>query len=180
MNNPFQEQLLKAGLVTRQQVHKAQKDKNKKNKQQRSKKQKTPSDVELKAQQAAKDKARQDRELNRKKEEAAHKKAISLEINQLIQSNRIDRGEDCEVVYNFEHNNKINRIYVNDEMKQKIVKGQLGIARIQGRYELVPKAIAEKIRERNEQRIILFDNEETDVNEDDGYADFQIPDDLTW
>jgi len=180
MNNPFQEQLLKAGLVTKQQVHKAQKDKNKKNKQQRSKKQAAPNEVESKAQQVAKEKARQDRELNQKKVEQARKKAISLEINQLISANRIDRSEGCEVAYNFEHNGKVNRIYINDEMKQQVVKGSLGIARIEGRYELVPKATAEKIRQRNDQRIVLFDTQEQTENEDDAYADYKIPDDLTW
>ncbi|HEX5636170.1 MAG TPA: DUF2058 family protein, partial [Gammaproteobacteria bacterium] len=36
MSNPFQDQLLKAGLVTKQQVLKANSDKNKQNKQQRA------------------------------------------------------------------------------------------------------------------------------------------------
>ncbi|MBE9564054.1 MAG: DUF2058 family protein, partial [Proteobacteria bacterium] len=38
MSNPFQDQLLKAGLVTKKQVQKAQQETSKKNKQKRSKK----------------------------------------------------------------------------------------------------------------------------------------------
>ena len=64
-------------------------------------------------------------------------------------------------------------------MKQQIIKGKLGIARIEGRYELVPKAIAEKIQQRNEKRIVIFDDQEV-VDENDHYAEHQIPDDLMW
>ena len=71
------------------------------------------------------------------------------------------------------------RIYVDATMKQQIIKGSLGIARIEGRYELVPKDIAEKIQQRNEKRIVIFDAEET-VDENDPYAEHQIPDDLVW
>lgn len=65
-------------------------------------------------------------------------------------------------------------------MKQKIIEGKLGIARIDGRYELVPRSIAEKIQQRNEKRVILFDNSEPDIDENDPYAEYQVPDDLIW
>ncbi len=182
MNNPFQEQLLKAGLVTKKQVQKVKQDKNRKRKQmqQHSKKEKVVDENRLKAQQAVEEKARRDRELNKKKEDQARQKAISIEINQLIENNCLDRDETCEVVYNFEHNKKVKRIYVNAEMKQQIVKGKLGIARIEGRYELVAKTIAEKIQQRNEKRVVIFSDDQAIVNENDPYADHQIPDDLMW
>ena len=181
MNNPFQEQLLKAGLVTKQQVQKAKKDKHKKNKQNRSKKNSVmPDETTLKAQQAEKEKAEHDRELNKKKEAQARKKAISAEISQLITKNHIDRSDDCDIVYNFEHKDKVKRIYINSDLKQQIIQGKLGIARIDGRYELVPKSIAEKIQQRNENRVVLFDDKEQEFDENDSYADYQIPDDLTW
>ena len=179
MSNPFQEQLLKAGVVTKQQVQQA-KQSNKKKKQQHSKKKPIIDEAKLKAQQAAEKKAERDRELNKKRQEQARQKAISIEINQLIISHHIKRDDNCDIVYNFEHANKIKRIYVNDEMKQKIIKGSLGIARIEGRYELVPKAIAEKIQQRNDKRVVLFTEQETTVASDDPYAEYQIPDDLTW
>lgn len=186
MNNPFQDQLLKAGLVTKKQVQKVQQDKNRnKKKQQHSKKTKVVDETRLKAQQAAEEKAKRDRELNKKKQEQARQKAISIEINQLIENNCIARDESCEIVYNFEHNNKVKRIYVNPEMKQKIIQGTLGIARIEGRYELVPKTIAEKIQQRNAKRIIIFkedqSSEDTATTKDnDPYADYKVPDDLIW
>ena len=179
MSNPFQDQLLKAGLVTKKQVQKVQQEKNKKYKQQRSKKTQAVDETKLKAQQVAQKKAERDRELNKRKEEQAQQKAISIEINQLITNNCLARDESCDIVYNFDHNKKVRRIYVNAEMKQQIVQGKVGIARIEGRYELVLKSIAEKIQQRNAKRVVIFDAQEK-VAEDDDYSEYEIPDDLTW
>ena len=182
MGNPFQDQLLKAGVVTKQQVKKAQSATNKKKKEQRSKKNTAVDETKLKAQQAAKEKAERDKALNQRKEDQAKQKAISAQIDQLITANLIKRDEACDIIYNFEHRKKVNRIYLNADMKQRIIDGKLGIARIEGRYELIPKLIAEKIQQRNEKRVILFDCSETEekIDEDDPYADFQVPDDLMW
>jgi hypothetical protein len=184
MNNPFQEQLLKAGLVTKKQVQKAQQDKNRKNKQQRSIKQKAVDETQLKVQQAAEEKAKRDRELNRRRQEQARQKAISIEINQLIREHGVTRDESCEIAYNFEHRKKIRHIYVNQEMKQKITQGKLGIARIEGGYELVPRNIAEKIQQRNEKRVVIFEqpqlSNQENTDENNPYSAYQVPDDLMW
>ena len=180
MTNPLQQQLLKAGLVTEDQVNKLNKDKSKNKPQKRSKKQKALDENKLKSQKVESEKAKLDRELNKKKEEEARKKAISAEIDQLITTNRIERGEECEIAYNFEHLRKVKRIYINADMKQQIIQGQLGIARIVGRYELIPRPIAEKIQQRNPRRVILIEDKEQIVDENDPYAAYQIPDDLTW
>jgi len=177
MSNPFQDQLLKTGLVSKKQAHKARQDKNR---QQHSKNSNVTDETKIKVQKAAEEKAKRDRELNKKRVEQQRQKAISIEINQLITSNCLSRDENCEIVYNFEHNKKIKRIYINAEMKQQVVNGQLGIARIEGRYELVPLDIAEKIQQRNENRIVIFNEEENTSDEDYSSSKYQIPDDLTW
>jgi uncharacterized protein YaiL (DUF2058 family) len=180
MGNPFQDQLLKAGLVSKKQVHKAKQEKNQQKKQQRSKKDSHVDENKLKAQQLADEKIKRDRELNKKKEDQARHKAITAEINQLITDNCISRDENCDIVYNFEHNKAVKRVMVNAELKQQIVHGTLGIARIDGRYELVTKTVAEKIQQRNAKRVVIYSAEQDSVNEDDPYADYEIPDDLTW
>ncbi len=184
MSNPFQEQFLKAGLVSKEQVKKANQAKAKKQhqqKKQRSKKQAAELDqAALKARKAAQQKAEHDRELNRRKQQQAEQKAISKEIDQLIRDHHIGREDSCDIAYNFAHRDKVHRIYVNADMKQKIIDGKLGIARIEGRYELVPSDIADKIRQRNDKRIVLFEPEQQASDDDDPYAEFQVPDDLIW
>ncbi len=180
MSDSLQEQLLKTGLVSKKQAHKAKQEKSKKNKQQHSKNENVVNEAKLQAQQAKHKKEKRDIELNNKKEEQARQKANSIEINQLITSNCLARDENCEIIYNFEHNKKVNRIYINVEMKQQIINGKLGIARIEGRYELVPQSIAEKIQQRNKKRVVLFDEEEAVSDNDYASSEHQIPDDLTW
>jgi len=180
MNNPFQEQFLKAGIATKQQVHNAKKHKKKKNKQERSNKKIAPDENALKAQQKAKEKADRDRELNQKKQLQAKNKAISIEIDKLITDNKLERDDSCELTHNFQHRNKTNKIYVDDDMKKNLVAGKLGIARIEGRYEVIPQNTAEKIKQRNEKRVILLDAEDAKETVDSEYADYEIPDDLMW
>lgn len=180
MNNPFQQQLLKAGLVNKKQVKKANQEKSKKRKQQKKTKDVAVDETRIKVQQLADEKTKRDRDLNKQKEDQARNKAISLEIDQLIKSHCLKRDASCEIIYNFEHRKKVNRIYINDEMKQQVVIGKLGIARIEGHYELVPSNIAEKIQQRNAKRVILFEKEKSKAAVDDAYSEYQIPDDLTW
>ena len=182
MNNPFQDQLLKAGMATKKQVQKAKQARNKKNKQQRSQKEASIDESRLNATRLADEKAFRDRELNKKKVEEARLKAIVAEVDQLISKNRVSRDEGCELAYNFTDNNKVERIYINEEMRQKIINGGLGIACLAGQYELVVRAIAEKIQQRDDTRIFLSANEQAveGESEDDPYADYQIPDDLIW
>jgi uncharacterized protein YaiL (DUF2058 family) len=180
MSNPFQDQLLKAGIVSKKQVQKARQDKTRQQKKQRHNNETVVDETRVKTQAAALEKTKRDRELNQQKQKQAQQKAISIEINQLIETNCLQRDDSCEIAYNFEHNKKVRRIYLNEEMKKKVISGRLGIARIEGRYELVPQTIAEKIKKRNEKRIIIFDAPDQTSDQDDAYADYQIPDDLTW
>jgi hypothetical protein len=180
MSNPFQDQLLKAGLVTRQQVKKANQQKGKIKKEQHAKKEIPVDETRLKIQQAAEAKQKRDRELNQRKQEQLRQQAISNEINQLITNNIIVRDESCDIAYSFQHAKKVKRIYVNDDMRAQIISGKIGIARIEGRYELIPEATARKIQQRNEKRVILFDEEQKVIDENDPYADFQVPDDIMW
>ncbi len=182
MSNPFQDQFLKAGLVNKKQVQQANQEKSRNKKKQRQSKEKVVDEVQLKIKKTAEDKAKHDQSLNRQRDQQARNKAISAEINQLIIDNCIERNESYDIIYNFEHRKKINRIYINTEIKQQLLQGSLGIARIEGRYELIPAAIAEKIKQRNEKRVIMIVKEQGSANTDknDPYADYQVPDDLIW
>lgn len=181
MSNPFQDQLLKAGLVTKQQVLKAKSDKNKQNKQHRAPKGTAViTDTARKAQQIAEEKANQARELNKSKEEQARQKAITAEISQLIASHHIRRDASCDIAYNFEHEKKIKTVYVNNDMRNHIIQGKVGIACLDGKIELVPKTIAEKIQQRNAKLIVLFTDAQQTSDANDPYANYKVPDDLIW
>jgi uncharacterized protein YaiL (DUF2058 family) len=63
----------------------------------------------------------------------------------------------------------------------------LVIARLGDRYELLPRAAGDKVRERDASMIVLDHGQDagsepsTATSEDDAYyAQFQVPDDLIW
>jgi uncharacterized protein YaiL (DUF2058 family) len=70
-------------------------------------------------------------------------------------------------------------MYVSAETHKKITSSKLVIVNCNGVFELVPKEIAEKIRQRNPSLVIDLTEEQT-ASEDDPYAEYKVPDDLTW
>ncbi len=88
---------------------------------------------------------------------------------------------DGDVVYNFTDNKVVKRIYISEQAHKHLTSGHLAIAKLGESYELVPMPVANKIKQRDEHCIILCEqSNETDLAEDDPYADYSIPDDLMW
>ncbi|MEN8214555.1 MAG: DUF2058 family protein, partial [Pseudomonadota bacterium] len=74
----------------------------------------------------------------------------------------------------------VKRIHVNAGEVKQLSNGRLCIIKLDGEYELVPTAVAEKIRQRDQGIQILSNQPAETPDEDDPYADFQVPDDLMW
>lgn len=175
----LQEQLLKAGIVDKKQAKKIQHEKRKAAKSAPKGQVQLDEDKE-RARQALAEKAERDRQLNREQQAASEKKAIQAQIIQLIEMNRIDR-QGGDVPYQFTDGKKIKKIFVTAKLQNELVRGQLAIARLGESYELLPAAAAGKIMQRDEQAIVLLNEKSvTEVDEDDPYAAYQIPDDLMW
>lgn len=179
MANPFQEQLLKAGLVSKDKINKANKSKHKQAKQQPKTATSEAEQRRLEIQQAEKQKAERDRELNQQRLEEEQKKAILAQIRQLIETNRVARG-DGDVAYHFEDNRKVKQLYVTADLRKKIINGQVAIVRLGDKYELVPKPVAEKIAQRDANFVVVCNSPDQGSAEEDEYADFKVPDDLMW
>ena len=103
----------------------------------------------------------------------------------MINDNKLDRSKG-EVPYGFTYGKKVKKIYVTEAQRDQLVDGQLGIVTLvinhEGRrFELVPRAIADKIRERDEAFFVdLGEPTKSEPDENDPYADYQVPDDLIW
>lgn len=178
----LQEQLMKAGLVDKKKVKKAQQDKSKQHKEQLRSGTKAVDQSREAALELQRKNAERARELNAQRDAAAAQKAVKAQIAQLVQQNRQPRARSGkgDIAYNFTHGSKIERIYVSEQVQKHLVAGRLVIVFLQGNYELVPKVIGEKIAERDPDSVIQVRQAVTEVDADDPYADFKIPDDFTW
>jgi uncharacterized protein YaiL (DUF2058 family) len=71
---------------------------------------------------------------------------------------------------------------VDAQRREQLTSGVLAIVRYKGHYAAVPKAIAERIRERDETMVVPVVQSKTggSTEVDDAYKDFVVPDDLMW
>jgi len=180
----LQEQLLKAGLVDKNRANKAKKDKQKQSKLARNTAAKNVNREKSTAQKEHEKRVERDRELNQQRQKQAGQKAVLAQIKQLIDLNKIDCAQG-EIAYSFQYKNKVKKIFVTDDIKQQLSQGRLAIVRLvlksERLFEIVPAAVAEKIAQRDENAVVQLITTVDKVKiEDDPYADYQIPDDLTW
>lgn len=178
----LQEQLLKAGLVDKKKVKQVNQDKSKQKKIERRTGVESVNEAREAALEAQRKNAERARELNAQRDAAATQKAIMAQIVQMVQQNKQPKtknGKD-DVPYNFTFGSRIERIYVSPQVQEHLVSGRLVIVGINGNFELVPRVIAEKIAERDASLVVQVKKASQEVDEDDPYAAYKIPDDLMW
>jgi hypothetical protein len=138
----------------------------------------TPS-PQAQAQQVQAAKVARDQELNRRREDKAQRRARMAQIEQIIEQNRVPRLE-TEDYYSFPDGRKIRRMSVDAQRREQLTSGELVIVRYRGHYAVVPKAIAERIRERDANMVVPMVQPQASSEPDDAYKDFVVPDDLMW
>jgi uncharacterized protein YaiL (DUF2058 family) len=175
MSGSLRDQLLKAGLINKKQANEAERQQQRQPppKQRRA----VASDRPIAPQRSAK--AARDQALNRQQQEKAEKKARLAQIKQLIEQNRLPTVENGEY-YNFVDGSKVRRIVVNTSIRERLRRGEIAIVRHEGRYDLVPTAIATRIRERDEGALINSGVGKEISPSDEAYPGFPVPDDLIW
>jgi uncharacterized protein YaiL (DUF2058 family) len=175
----LQDQFLKAGLVDKNKVKLANQDKSKQKKVERRTGTQSVDEARLAALDTQRKNAERARELNAQRDAAATQKAIVAQIAQMVQKNRQSKGAG-DIAYNFTHANKIERLYVSAAVQAHLMAGRLVIVCMGGATELVPRVIADKIAERDASLVVRVNKTSTEIDADDPYAAFQIPDDLMW
>lgn len=176
----FKDQFLKAGVIDAKKAKKATIEKRKAQKQQKNTKDVVVDEAKAAIAKAQLEKVERDRKLNEARKVAAEAKAVAAQIKQLIEMNRQPKADgDDAVGYNFTDGTSIKTIYVTPVAREQLAKGMLAIVKLDVAYELVPAAVADKIKQRDE-TVVLDQQESSAGTEDDLYADYQIPDDLMW
>lgn len=176
-NKSLQDQLLGAGLVTESKAKQVRSEKRKKNKQPGKKTEHSEAKDSLQQQKIIQ--AEKDKRLNEQRKKAAEKQQLSHQIKQLVdQDHEPIVNDDKVVAYRFNDNGAVKTLYISIDQKNRVASGKLAIIWVLGKYYLVNKATAEKIRLRDETAVkVLFDEEE---KRDDDYQGYEIPDDLMW
>ncbi|MGB1254418.1 MAG: DUF2058 family protein [Thiolinea sp.] len=196
MSNSLSDQLLKAGLITQDQIEKADQDKQKKKEQARAKFKKKNGNPVNKAksqpaqQKPAKKQGKQPSDLakfyqqrnqaeqaeraaeeKRKREAAERRRKTRKQIRQLIQEN-IKNTEDASIRYNFVVGETVKYLFVTDDQQKLIASGELSITFMDGKRCLIPTEVGEQILALDPEKVVVRFN----PDEADPMDDFPMPD----
>lgn len=175
MAGSLRDQLVATGLVTREQANKANAQSRKRNKKRRQ----PENDISKEVAKAEAAKREKDKALNQALEEKAKKAELKQQIKQLIESNCAKKIKG-EVTHNYESGGRIRQLFTTDEYRKKLIAGSLVITRLNGVTHLIPPEIGHKVIELNPDYLVVFNKNDEKPSEDDPYAEYQVPDDLTW
>jgi uncharacterized protein YaiL (DUF2058 family) len=180
MSMSLREQLLAAGLVSKKQAQQAEQQQRQQQHKHAKSKAPAPDEAQKRAaQQAQVAKAAKDQELNRQRQEQAERKARAAQIRQLIEENRLPKLETDDY-FNFVDRGKVRRMAVDTQRREQIIAGSLVIVRFEGRYDVVPPPVAERIRERDPRAVVALSGDASPADPEDPYKNYVVPDDLTW
>lgn len=181
MRNPLQEQLLKAGLAKKGKVDQIARDQVK---QRQGKTTAAEPAEKIDAQRLQVEKAERDRAIAAERNAKAQAREIAAQVRQIVDANKVKR--EGEISYRFTDGEAIHSLLVNEALRTQLARGSLVIVRAGESYELLPRAAAEKVRERDASLIVLDHGKATDgtsVGEEDAFYNqdqFKVPDDLVW
>jgi uncharacterized protein YaiL (DUF2058 family) len=178
----LKDQLLKAGLTDKKKAKQVEQEKHKAQKLKQKNKVVVEDEARLAVEKAQAEKLERDRQLNLQRKQEAEQRALSAQIRQLIEMNRQSKGKG-DITYHFTDHSKVAHIYVDERQQRQLANGLLSIVMLDGQYEIVPATVSEKIALRDESYLIYSNKGKQDapaVEEDDPYAEFQVPDDLMW
>lgn len=185
MRNPLQDQLLKAGLVKKSKVAEVVREQAKQRKDKGKGNAGAPREGDapaIDAQQLQARKAQRDRELAAERNAQARAREVQAQVQQLVASHRLATGG--EIAYRFPDGDAIRQVWVDAAARAQLSRGGLLIVRDGDGYALVPRAAAERIRERDPSAIVVDHAADHDApspeTEDPFYAQFKVPDDLVW
>ncbi|RYV01506.1 DUF2058 domain-containing protein [Shewanella sp. OPT22] len=180
MANALQEQLLKAGLASKQKVRDI------KTKKRRDRKQKIDdgsADLKREIEQKRLEQAEKDKALNEKRFAEATEKGQVRSLITEFNRRAISVPKDAEIKFNYTLASKVHSVYINEELQKQLLNAKLGIVRHEDKTFIVPFKLAERVNLLVPQwcGYLATRNEDIEVaEEDDLYADYVIPDDLMW
>lgn len=154
MGNSFKDQLLKAGLVNKKQVKKVMHEE-RVNKKQKKGESTTGENSVTREELLAREE--RNRELNRKRNEDKKRNENLAQVKQLIETNRLTLEErDNDEPYYFVVGKKIKKLFLPEKISNQLGSGELAIATLAGKFEIIPATVARQIAIRDEESLVAF------------------------
>jgi hypothetical protein len=146
MGTSFQDQLLKSGLVNKKQAKKSGHEKHADRKKNRGKA--APPEIN-KALEEKLAKEKRNRELNQQLKQEKLIRENLLQVKQLIKTNRLHLEDYYDEPYHFAEGKKIKKLFVSEEIANKLSCGQLAIVKLDDHFAVIPAKVARQIVQRD-------------------------------
>lgn len=183
MNNALRDQLLKAGLVTEEQVKQLEqrpprgrhKPGGKRPSGKRAPGGKSGGTDDLARAYAARARQEQREQAERERAEREareRRRAVKAEIQALLERHQLNQPE-AEIPYRFVVGEKVKQVYVTPEQQAGLAAGELSIVLLDGKRHIVPAAVGGQVLELDPQRVVIRHEPGPDEEED-------VPADLHW
>lgn len=194
MSNDLRDQLLKAGLVTEEQVTKAEQQRNKpqpkpahksgpRKKASVRKSKATPRKrpagqseaADLAKAYAAREKQErreQETQAQAAREAEARRREVKGKLRELVEQHQ-QNLETADIPYRFTVSGKVKQVYVTEPQRQQLAAGELSIALLDGKRHILPPEIGEQILALDPERVVIRHDPSTAAEDD-------IPEDLVW
>ena len=178
MSMSLREQLLAAGFGKKKAAEQA--ERKAKEQQRVAQVQQRVAQVQQATQAAQAAKAARAQALQQRRQEEADRKERWTQIKQLLEQHRLPKVESDEY-FSFVSRGKVRRLAVDAALRERIIGGEILIIRCEGKHDIVPRDIGERIRGYDARAVIsLQDSPSETPAEDDPYKDYVVPDDLKW
>ncbi|MCF2856916.1 DUF2058 domain-containing protein [Pseudoalteromonas sp. SMS1] len=176
----LQDQLLKAGLTTEHKMKVAKTEKRKQKKKKKKGATSDQTDLQKHIEQTKLAQQQKAEAINKAKQDDLKEREQVARVRQILEHHNQEEIKG-DRTFNFTYDSKIKELDVNEQTQQALSKGRLAICVLEGQFYVLEDEPARKIAEVDEKYIVFHvEDSNSDVDEDDPYAGYEVPDDLTW
>ena len=193
MSRSLRDELLKAGLVTREQAARAQRRGPPKPRPAGSKAPTKPAG-RSRGERERKHTTRQRSRVAAERQPSAPKsgaparpatdervRQLNIEIRGILDAEAEQPDPQSDTPFHFVRGERLKRLYVSENQRRRLADGELAIVGFGGRHHLVPFQAGQRVRELREEVFVFIATAETKADTvEEGYEGFEVPDGLIW
>lgn len=106
---------------------------------------------------------------------------LNVEIRRILKAEAEKAEPDSDTPFHFPRGDRLKRLYVGQDQRRRLVAGELAIVGFGGRHHLVPRPAAERVRELREEVFVFISTGDTGAETvEEGYEGYDVPDGLIW
>lgn len=108
-------------------------------------------------------------------------KQLNVEIRRILDTEAEKAEPESDTPFHFARGDRLKRLYVSEDQRKRLSDGELAIVGFRGRHHLVPRRAGERVRELRPEVFVFIAAGEAGADAvEEGYEGYEIPDGLVW